>query len=668
MISIFRKSVGLLPVFLAVSILAGTVPLPASAQQNNDVYYGTYQVPNSRIVSDSSIVTGRNQTNNALTGLSVSTRENGGFSSSFHEKYFSSSISDAITQVCNASEYSNGVLKLLVNNYSENGSTNVPCSPLFTTPVTIQNITSANYSLGGGVTAHHDIPDALLLAEIDKTYRVESIENDLSNVRVITDSQGIAELYGLRFSRYGIINQIIDGDWINRLYGAYNNIENTSLYRDGKTYLIDWQTGWDGLTPTYGCNEYVCLGGQALAPAPQLTQIASVISPVQTEINEPRRPRNSDIVQFDQFYEQSYESGGWFSNPKAHQYYASYGLSADGRTGTAYKEEWQRAGNSGFSEIAGPLIVVGLIAFSGSDWGLSSVLFSGGLEIGTGLAVAGVESAVSFAGANALTAALNPAIAAFGVQTILQSQIINIVKVEDSNTQINAGPWTWSELPPTPSCPTGQIGLPPNCALAPLVCPPGQTPTGTPPTCVARALTCPTGTTPVGVGATNCSCSNSCGMTTVVSAGSASCDPPPESACPAGSVSCVTIIGNPNSAPNPVLNPIVNIPPGPAPIVNIPPRPAAAPAPRPAPSPPPSPVCVFFASPSTIIPPQSSSLIWRCNNASSCSIDNGIGPVRVSSSTTVSPSQTTVYTLTCNGSSFQTTLRVTGFNIKEIAP
>ncbi len=87
---------------------------------------------------------------------------------------------------------------------------------------------------------------------------------------------------------------------------------------------------------------------------------------------------------------------------------------------------------------------------------------------------------------------------------------------------------------------------------------------------------------------------------------------------------------------------------------------------------PPLPSCVFSATPSFIVPPQSSSLSWSCDNANSCSIDNGIGSVGVNGSSTVKPSQTTTYTLSCNGTggstSFQTTVRTARFDIREVAP
>ena len=88
---------------------------------------------------------------------------------------------------------------------------------------------------------------------------------------------------------------------------------------------------------------------------------------------------------------------------------------------------------------------------------------------------------------------------------------------------------------------------------------------------------------------------------------------------------------------------------------------------------PPLPLCTFSASPSTIIPPQSTSLNWNCQNVNLCSIDNAIGSVNPSSgSTPVSPTKTTTYALSCTGtggaSSFNTTVIVNQFKIKEVAP
>lgn len=65
----------------------------------------------------------------------------------------------------------------------------------------------------------------------------------------------------------------------------------------------------------------------------------------------------------------------------------------------------------------------------------------------------------------------------------------------------------------------------------------------------------------------------------------------------------------------------------------------------------PLPQCVFFPNPIAIIRGQSSDLIWNCQNVSACSIDQGVGPAIPASngSVSVSPTQSTLYTLTCQG-------------------
>jgi peptidoglycan hydrolase-like protein with peptidoglycan-binding domain len=66
------------------------------------------------------------------------------------------------------------------------------------------------------------------------------------------------------------------------------------------------------------------------------------------------------------------------------------------------------------------------------------------------------------------------------------------------------------------------------------------------------------------------------------------------------------------------------------------------------------------ANPSSITAGQSSLLSWTVTNASTTSLDNGIGNVSNETSTSVSPSQTTTYTLTAaNGSGSSTTAQAT---------
>jgi hypothetical protein len=64
---------------------------------------------------------------------------------------------------------------------------------------------------------------------------------------------------------------------------------------------------------------------------------------------------------------------------------------------------------------------------------------------------------------------------------------------------------------------------------------------------------------------------------------------------------------------------------------------------------PPAPAISFSASPGTIVQGQSSNLIWTTTNATSVTIDNGIGSQATSGSAAVHPTQTTTYTLTATG-------------------
>jgi hypothetical protein len=64
---------------------------------------------------------------------------------------------------------------------------------------------------------------------------------------------------------------------------------------------------------------------------------------------------------------------------------------------------------------------------------------------------------------------------------------------------------------------------------------------------------------------------------------------------------------------------------------------------------PPPPTISFSASPDDIATGQTSTLVWDTTNATSVTIDNGIGSEPVSGSVTVQPSLTTTYTLTANG-------------------
>ena len=63
----------------------------------------------------------------------------------------------------------------------------------------------------------------------------------------------------------------------------------------------------------------------------------------------------------------------------------------------------------------------------------------------------------------------------------------------------------------------------------------------------------------------------------------------------------------------------------------------------------PAPTATFSASPTSITAGQSSTLTWTSSNATTVSIDNGVGSQAVNGSVSVSPASATTYTLTATG-------------------
>jgi peptidoglycan-associated lipoprotein len=102
-----------------------------------------------------------------------------------------------------------------------------------------------------------------------------------------------------------------------------------------------------------------------------------------------------------------------------------------------------------------------------------------------------------------------------------------------------------------------------------------------------------------------------------------------------------------------------------------PPPPPPPPPKVEAPAPPPPPaaptVTAFTAEPSSIERGQSSTLTWTVTNASSISIDNGIGTVQASASRRVFPGASTTYTLTATGPGGTNTATAT-VNVTEPPP
>src|SRR5262245_57022438 len=83
--------------------------------------------------------------------------------------------------------------------------------------------------------------------------------------------------------------------------------------------------------------------------------------------------------------------------------------------------------------------------------------------------------------------------------------------------------------------------------------------------------------------------------------------------------------------------------------VTPPPPPAPAPAPAPAAAPAPAPTITLSAAPSTVNRGQASTLTWRAQNATSVSIDGGVGNVETSGTRSVSPTAPTTYTASATG-------------------
>ncbi|GAM08085.1 outer membrane porin F [Geobacter sp. OR-1] len=99
------------------------------------------------------------------------------------------------------------------------------------------------------------------------------------------------------------------------------------------------------------------------------------------------------------------------------------------------------------------------------------------------------------------------------------------------------------------------------------------------------------------------------------------------------------LFGGSKPAP-PVVAPAPPPPPKPAPVVE---QPKAAPAP------PASPSASLSASPATVEMGTPATLTWACQNATAAEIAPGIGSVQLQGSKSVTPADSSAYTLTCSG-------------------
>ena len=76
---------------------------------------------------------------------------------------------------------------------------------------------------------------------------------------------------------------------------------------------------------------------------------------------------------------------------------------------------------------------------------------------------------------------------------------------------------------------------------------------------------------------------------------------------------------------------------------------AATPPPPPPPAPPPAPTVTLTAEPSTVEKGNSSTLSWSSQNATTLDLQPGVGTVQASGSSSVTPQDSTTYTITATG-------------------
>ena len=781
---LFKKS-AILPIFLVFSVVAVTVPLRVSAEP----YTGELRLQNTRVLPDYWAASGYNQTTlNALNNAyfprpaSFTARENNNFLSSLSQKTFYASIEDGGLN-CTGDDIglnwtnNNSIALTYIAPDTGGGSDDPLCLPIRptaqNTTTTLNNRGSGNSYGGLGVVQSYDMLPLPSLGEAEQITSVESLPNDPSNVRVTVTDNYTQDVYAVRFTRHGDVERVLPGDY--RRWFPDNG-----LYQDGQTYVINWITDWNGYVPTTMCRgDDVCattLSGQTLSydddgrfavsntllvdtgyPTPRISQVVALSPSGSSSVI---RPRNSDVIGVTQpVCTRGGSDGFWRSTVWISC--TTYGLSADGRVGTANYFNQQSGRGWGFTLIGLVLAVIGIATGLGelftATGGLGSTFGSlynlSGLVTGpAGLATLNVSPAATAAVA---------AVAATTLQTIATSPT-PLGTVERANG-LGVGSWSWNpSTPPIPvaSVPTISVTSPTtdqtvvqggtlNISWDSQNVPDGSavvlslvnTVTGANLGIITRNQTT-TGNTSWNLPAVGARalCADCGGIQEMVPVGTYKVvgklytpsdawfgDTPQL----AGSIQ-PTYAASGDSNPFTVLNPaptITSISPNsvlagagsalmvnganfvPSSVINfngvakttsfvstsqltasIPASDVATagaysvtvtnPSPGGGTSnpqtftattpPPPLPSCVFSASPTTIVPPQSSSLSWNCDDANSCSIDNGIGPVGVDGSSTVKPSQTTTYTLSCSGTggsaSFQTTVRTTRFDIKEVAP
>ena len=796
------KKSAILPIFLILSVVAATTPLRASAEP----YIGEFQLPDTNILPDYAqarpYISKNTQVNPILAAgyayptindfngsyagwpATFTPLENNNFISSQTQKNFSASVENDVLN-CTGDDIKlvNNSIALTYAAYDDTGSSGALCLPINptvqNTTTTLNNSGSGNSYGGLGIVQAYDLIPGPSLGEAEQITSVESLPDDPNNVRVTVTENRAQEIYAVHFERVGDVWNVYNFVPAWAQYPEYG-----AFVKDGKTYVLNWLSNWVGQVPISLNDDYgtVVWSDPSMAvydsdtgrttfdplyvntgyPTPRISQLAATSVSASSSVI---RPRNSDVISVTQpRCTRGGSDGFWTSTVWVSC--ETYGLSADGRVGTANYFNQQSGRGWGLTLIGLALAVIGIATGLGelftATGGLGSTFGSlynlSGLVTGpAGLATLNVSPAAAAAVA---------AVAATTLQTIATSPT-PLGTVERSNG-LGVGSWSWNpSSPPIPTPPVSVVSVPTISVTSPTTdqtvvqggtlniswnsqnAPDGSavvlslvnTVTGANLGIVARNQTT-TGNTSWNLPAVGARalCADCGGIQEMVPVGTYKIiakmytpsdawfgdTPQPENPVqptylasgdsnvftvlnPAPTITSVSpnsvlagagsalMVNGANFVPSSVINfngvakttsfvsttqltasilasdvstagayPVTVTNPSPGGGTSNPQTFTATTPPPPLPS------CVFSASPTAIVPPQSSSLSWSCDNANSCSIDNGIGPVGVDGSSTVKPSQTTTYTLSCNGTggsaSFQTTVRTTRFDIKEVAP
>ena len=432
-----------LSIFLVFSILAVTIPFRASAQQ--PAYTGTFSLAGSAVVSDfqQSGIIGSTYGSNGPSLVA----QGSGYPRTLLQKWFSYEISDSVNSMsaidrsysylygnflqCSKTgiDYTYGdTLNLVYNSYDGDTGSLIysgGCQPvgIFPTPENTQFVGAPL----GPVVQTVAIP-VLSLQGVARTVTVDEIPGNLAEVRETINGNATTEVYSVIFSRYGGVRSVMDGN-------PYGWADDNMLYENGRLYIINWATDWTGQVPQR-CDEGGCSGGEMLAPAPRIVKISNSASTSDTRNFSRNDSSIADVSQ----PVCNYGSSDGFWRSRSWVDCTTFGLSADGRVGSAYYHD-EQSSRGWFYELAGFAIMV-LALYTG--FGGFGEIFNVGLG-GSVLDIG--ASGLSFAGNQ-----VGQAVGAVTAATVSQISAPNdnLGTVENSNN-IGVGAWNWSPLPPLPA-------------------------------------------------------------------------------------------------------------------------------------------------------------------------------------------------------------------------